>query len=335
MSKLLKDLLYTTLECYKRGTKQPALINLARSGEEFRRNLETIIHTHLPMKEYLLLRKYSEAQRQGLLAARRGDLAAADQLFAEANVLLDLEKPSLECSLLCKSFQGAAEAYLDYRRSDFDKAIARIYEVLAIDLVLEEKYGYAILHLHRIQLLHNLMRVEARRAHLEEAINLGYQLLDYLEGKSEALPIFEAWDSMRVTSLPLQLVEGMFAQITEEIAVILTGKERWIARDLFTGALHHTQVEVADNCYLHPRCHLWFRAKQAFVDNDLTTFLELASQFLIDGRGEIGLLWYRLVLDVAILCNELDLPEADLLIGEIASDAPTWSDTTHGMRNEI
>ncbi|MFH7029790.1 MAG: hypothetical protein ACHBN1_31625 [Heteroscytonema crispum UTEX LB 1556] len=221
-------------------------------------------------------------------------------------------------------FLEAAEAYLDYRRGDFDQAYARISKALAIDVVLEEEYGYEILHLHRIQLLHNLVRSDARRMQFASAIELACQLLGYLEGTSEVLPLSGSWGSEHIARQPSELVAAMFGQITDEVALILAGKNRQVKSELFAIAKRHIQLQANGNTRCHPQSHTWFLLKEAFVDNDVATFLERASRFLAEGRGDTPLLWYAVVVDIVALCNQLDLPEEELFKREVAKDAVSF-----------
>lgn len=264
------------------------------------------------------------ASQRGLLAARRGQIAMADQSFGEARAILRSRKLSLESDLICRSFQAAAEAYLDYRRRAVDQARNRVHEALAIDVVLEGEYGYDILHLHRIQLVHNLMRIDAGCMHFEDAIDLGCRLLNYLEGGPEILPGPGPWGSTHIRSLPPEIVTAMFGQVTGEVALVLAGKGRDDARDLFAVVAPHAQLEATSNCHHYPQAHAWFQVKQAFVGDDVARFLNRSSQFFADGRGDTPLLWYATAVDLAGLCDDLDLPEADMVKLQVARDAVTW-----------
>jgi hypothetical protein len=248
----------------------------------------------------------------------------AECAFAAARVLLQLGKLSPEGNLLYKSFLEQAEAYLNYRRGDFDQARNRTFEALAIDMVLEEEYGYEILLLHRIQLVHNLVRINARCICFDHAIELACKILSYLEGASEVLPIPGSWGCERVARQSPELVAAMFAQVTGEVAQILVGKNRQVDPHLFAVASAHMQLEANGNCHCHPRSYAWLLVKQAFVSNDVATFLERASHFLAEGRADTPLLWYATVIDLIALCDELALPEAELVRHEIAREAGTW-----------
>jgi hypothetical protein len=265
-----------------------------------------------------------KARMQGLFAARRGHLATAAQQFGEAREIIHSGRLSLESELICKSFQAAAEAYLDYRGSAFDHARSRVHEALAIDVVLVEEYGYEILHLHRVQLVHNLMRIDARCSRFENCIDLGCRLLNHLEGSSEILPGPGPWHSEQITSLPPEIVTAMFAQVTSEIALLLAGKDNQSAQGLFAVAADHAQLEATENCHLYPRAHAWFGIKQAFLSSEIGTFLDRASQFFTDGRGDTPVLWYTTAVDLATLCDDLGLPESELVRTQIISDGRTW-----------
>lgn len=153
---------------------------------------------------------------------------------------------------------------------------------------------------------------------------LACQLLSYLEGASEVLPIPGPWGCERMTRQFPKIVAAMFAQVTSEVALILAGKNRQVARDLFAVAARHIQLQTNGNCHRHPQAHAWFLVKEAFVGNNVVTSLERASHFLAEGRADTPLLWYAVIVDLVALCDELDLPDSELIRREIARDAVTW-----------
>jgi tetratricopeptide (TPR) repeat protein len=330
MSDSYTELIQTTLEHYRQGCAKPIQIVPKSSGEYFEyllgHKLQTLIKSRLSLTDQLLIDWSTNVRSQGLVAARCGQFATAEQLFAKARTPLESSKLSPEGSLLYKSSQEPAEAYLDYRRGDFDRARTRISEALAIDAVLEEKYGYKTLFIHRLHLVHNLVRTEARCMCFDRAIELACQLLSYLEGASEVLPLPVPWGSERVAHLSPELVAVMFAQVTDEVALILAGKNRQLARDLFAVVVRYMKLQADGNCHPYPRTHAWFLVKQAFVSNDVATFLERASHFLAEGRTDIPLLWYATVIDLVTLCDELDFPDSNLVKQEVAKEAVTWED---------
>jgi hypothetical protein len=89
------------------------------------------------------------------------------------------------------------------------------------DRLLELEYGLDILLMHRIQLLNNLMRIEAQRNNWHEALTLGSTLLRYLEDprstavRSLAPPWDQGW-SDTLDGIPIELVRATHAQIAKE-----------------------------------------------------------------------------------------------------------------------
>lgn len=316
------ELIRTTVESYQHGCAQPIQITPETSGDSFGQRLQALTETRLPPTDKFIMR--GNARNQGVIATRQGNLMAAEQAFAVARAPLKFSKLSPEGSLLYKSFLEQAEAYLDYRRGDFDQARNRTSEAMAIDVVLEEEYGYEILLLHRIHLAHNLVRIDAQCTCLDCAIKLAFQILSYLEGISEVLPIPGPWGRERVARQPPELVAEMFAKITDEIALILAGKKRPLVRDLLVSASAHMLLKANSHRHCHPRAYTWLLVKQAFVSNDVASFLKRASHFLSEGRSDTPLLWYATVVDLVALCDELDLPDSELVRQEIAKEAANW-----------
>jgi tetratricopeptide (TPR) repeat protein len=315
-----KDLLHTVLVAFQQGIKKPIQNTSETSGEAFYRALQATTEARLPLKEQLLVHKCREKSKQGLHAARRGHLATAKQLFEENRAIVSSKVYSLESRLICESFHKAAEAYLDYRCGNFDQARAHVHQALAIDFVLQEEYEYAILQLHRTQLAHNLMRIDARCERFENAMGLGCRLLSYLEGSSERLPGPRPWRSVKIVSLSAGLGAGMCNQITGEIALILAGRSYQDARNLFAIVEPHAQMEATSNCHHYPQAHAWLRIKQAFLCNEVERFLKASSQFFADGRVDTPILWYASAVDLIALCARLKLPEAESVALQVARD---------------
>lgn len=323
----LKTALQKMHEAYRVGSKKPAL---HLSDKDFQ-HYQSVVYSHLSANDQSLLSRCAASRNQGLSAARREKLGIADYFFKEEDTLLHRESFSPEGFLIGKSAHEAAVAYLDYRRNDFKKAIMHISEALITDESLEEQYGHTIYHLHRIQLILNLIRVHKRRTCIKEAITIGFHLLSYLERKSTMLPVPTSWDSTRLVSQPLEIITIMFIQVASEIACMLEGRETITVgsevlsiRDLFMGARDHTSPDTSNDCYLSPRTHLWLNAKRDFVNNDIIKFLKSTVQFLADGRGDMRVLWYAILVDCVILCNNLDLLEANLIKQDIMKDALSW-----------
>lgn len=324
MSNSYSKLIETALKNCQRGSKKPIQQSPRNLDSSLNQNLFKLIEVRLPVTDIFLMRWCQDALHQALVASRRGQLQMAEQLFAKAYTPLQSDTLSTEGSLICQSFHQVAEAYLNYRQGDFIQARSRLFEGLAIDVLLEEKYGYELLCLHRLQIALHIVRIDVRNHCLEQAIDLASQLLNYLEGALEVLSLPGSWESKFLNLVPPELTAMFFAQISEQVALALAGKNRDIARDLFAVVPNRIQLQADGNNHCNPRSHAWFRIKQAFVNNDVSIFLERASHFLAEGRAHTPLLWYATVVDLVTVCDDLNLRESKLVKQEIASDAVTW-----------
>lgn len=318
------SLIADTLTNYRLGFTK-AIQTIPKSSEEsYSLRLQEYIKSHLPLNDRLLIKKFNNARDRGFRSTRKEDFRTAQRAFAVARIPLQLAKLSTESSLLYESLLDQKEAYFHYCRGDFDQARKRTYEALANDLILEDQYGCDFLLIHRIQLVHNLARIDARCLDFNQAIKLTSQILSYLAQESETLPIPGLWDSERVKRQSPADVTAMFRQVTGEIALILTGKERQQASKLFsiiTSSLN-LQIDINRQCY--PLAYKWLLIKQAFVNQDIPKFLELSSQFLAEGRGNNPLLWYTTVIDLVNICEEVNFTDLKLVKQEIGKDATTW-----------
>ncbi len=320
------ELIQNTLKNYRQGCVNPIQPPVSDFFALFYNDWQTFIETKLSLTDQRFLHRLEKIRTKGLNAARQGDLIKAEQHFKMARTRLQLDKLSAQTSLLVKSSLERSEAYLDYRLGDFDKARNRTFEILETYVFLEREYGYEILFLRRIQLLCNLVQLEAGCMRYEYAIKLASQLLSYLEGRLEVLPFPGNWGREPVMRQSLELMAATFALVTCEVAKILVGKNHQLTKELFTMISFNLQLQTNNNCYCHPRSYSWLLVKQAFVNQDIPKFLELTANFLVEGRADTPLLWYAAIIDLVILCDEIELTEFQLMKQEILKDSVNWED---------
>ena len=315
----------TLLQQYRLGYNKPIQLNLKKYGDSFTHSLYTKIESRLSSSEWMHLQQAACVRENALIQVRRGEFDLAERLFAEARVPLGANLLSPEGKLLHETFLEQAEAYLDYRRGDFDLVYIRTFNALAIDIILEEECDYEIMVIHRIQLLHNLVRTKACEGNFSNAMEMASKLLGYLQGTlEEVLPFLGTWGSQRVKCLPKEVLAATFSQITSEIALILAGKNTPTANRLLQIALHHSKSPAIEENYLHLQSYQWFLLKQAIVNQNVRAFLDNASYFLASGRIDAPALWYATVVDLVTLCQKFDFPESKSIIREILRDAPEW-----------
>jgi hypothetical protein len=180
-----------------------------------------------------------------------------------------------------------------------------------LDASLENSGGYELLHLHRIQLLHNLMRIAAtERCHLE-AFELGFRILRYLGGSPQSLPAIVTWDPESIRRLPNDLVGGLFNQVVAEMALIVA-RPRISQHEFLAVASDYLQeLKVSGYCQC-PRAHAWLKLKTLFI-NDRLAFLRNCGAFLQDGYTQHPVLWFATSIDLVAICKESDMRSAHWL----------------------
>ena len=151
----------------------------------------------------------------GLLAARQGQLEGAEVSMQESRRMLTAFGEDEEAYCLILAILCAAEAFLDYRRHRFDAARSQVAHSNRADAFLIDQFGYCLLRLHQVQLVHNLMRIEIRDGHLVEARELGISVLCRL-----VIPGFDRSPILAVGELPGDLVAELVDQIAAEVALL-------------------------------------------------------------------------------------------------------------------
>ncbi|BAT55577.1 unknown protein [Nostoc sp. NIES-3756] len=288
--------------------------------------LFSLIDKRLSVREKLLLNRINQERSQALNTARQGDIAKAEQLMEKVRSNWDINQVSSEVNLLYQSFQAAAEAYLDYRRGDSAQAWLHMTEAIIIDAVLETEYGYKVLFAHRLHLVQNLVRSEARGQRFKSAIELGSQLLSYLQGKPISLPFPVTWDTNLLSNLPPEVISLTFSLIVNEIALIFAGRNRQEGQELWQIIVNHINLKFDHDLEMYPSAYGWLRMKQALFNSHLSIAIEMISQFLAAGRGKTPILWYCTAIDLIGICEELHSPNAHLLKQEIVNDAALRQD---------
>ncbi len=277
----------------------------------------------LPPAEQELLNRCGRYRSAALQACREGKYAIAELLFAETETLLQADTFSPVGRLIAQSAHEAAVAYLDYRCGRFEIGTAHIYRVLACDETLEETYGLSVYHIHRIRVLLNLVRLKRRQGEGKEALRLGLALIDYLEQKISSLPFPTTWDARRLNHLPLAAKNFLFEQAMCEVMFLLVSQEYYLAG--WPALLSkHTYVTSSSHCQLSPCAHLWLQAKQELQTKNLDCFCAHILPLVEAGPGGSLWFWHGIVMDVVILCKDLSLEPARLLLQDITADMSSW-----------
>ena len=220
--------------------------------------------------------------------------------------------------LCVESFLSAQSAYFVYTQRRYQDASALLARAFANDLRLETEHDFHILVMHRIQLLNNLMRIEARRRNWGETLVLGGVLLGYLEDPSEvairslAPPWNQGWiDSLE--AIPTELVRATHAQVAREEVQILyraaaageTADE--ISRILGCIARGASETQIGR----------WIDFQNVRIDASRGDYFSAASAVLRAGSVPSEPLWRSVADDVISLlrpglCRQANIPQATI-----------------------
>ena len=137
--------------------------------------------TEFTSGERTTLRSMDEVGGRALALARAGQFELADGQYRNAASMLNDRELNPAARSLAESVLAAQRAYRAHRSGD--DATARTLLELAVrrDLELEARHGYAVLRIHRMQLLGNVLRIYANRGVWKMALAIGVSVLAYLE----------------------------------------------------------------------------------------------------------------------------------------------------------
>lgn len=273
-----------------------------------------------------------ELLRTAIKMISQREFANAEGLIHTMYGLIESSDLSRDSRSFCKSYIEAAAAYLEYKCQRYDRAMERLCEALAIDEQLEQHNPkFRHMHLHRMMLLDNWVRVLARRGQACASLGLAFQVLDYLEGKIPSLPVPTTWDSSLLSPYPADILSGFFRMMTSQIAEVITGMDRIedtgeviYVRDAFARIHHHLSPDDSTCCHLSPASHDWIRMKQAALDDNLPVCLQHATRLLASGPGRLPTLWYATIVEVIILCQRWPTHRSRVFHEELSQEVVAW-----------
>lgn len=255
--------------------------------------LAAYVYGHLSNADQQALTRLRDVRERALELGRAGEQEAADRMMRTARFLLSASGFSPLGRAAADTLQHAAESYLSYRRGDFADASARMTRSIEATNRLADAWGESHFTAgRRIHLLHNLMRVEARRGAAREAMELGNGLLAHLAGSSTG-PRLAALDRP-APALDPQVAAGFINVVAATAAEVLAAAPDAEAKEMLAplaGMAHGASGTGAEGCR-------WIALKLAALAGDPRAFLEGAAPFLRAGRGRAPVLWYAVALDV-------------------------------------
>lgn len=143
----------------------------------------------LTSAEAAIITEGVELERAAMSAIRAGNVTGAVAALADLEARYRAATLSLNAARFARSQFEAVAGYVDYRKGDFDGAIARLARSLSDINTLVEEEGFAHLEARRVHLAVNWVRVLRRSGGIERAMDTAFGLLSYIEGSIESWPI--------------------------------------------------------------------------------------------------------------------------------------------------
>ncbi len=314
---------------YRVGRNREIPTSLAASVQLLGECIDRQLKSRLSSTDLDFLYLIKNEAFHGLVLARQGLLIESiENLNATATRLqeVSLSEVSLskETILICRSFFEAAAAYVDYKCQRWNRAEKRLLFALEIDKLLEQEYQYSLFHFHQIQLIHNLIRLYSR-FNQEKAVNIANSVVKYLIGKSQELPILGSFNSSQIITNHPELTQILLCQFVGEIGLLLAEKESKTARHL----LNKFEVwKSLSSVSCGKRLYKWCKAKRAFLECQTDDFINLSSQFLVEGHDATAftILWYAIVVDIMCFLEERQIEALFPFREEVLEDIEEWQD---------
>lgn len=290
----LRVLLARAVDAWREGCAAPVPPSAHnKSDQQLNEELADYVSERLSRTDTTGLGRIGELRERALALARAGQTDEAEANMKAARFLLSVSNLSLLGRTAAETLQQAAEAFLAYRKGDFADAGARMEASLAATDLLADAWGESLFTTgRRIHLLHNRMKVEARRGAAREAMVLGGGILAHLTGSAAGL-------RLAALGRPAPLLEPAFADSFADLvagtaAEVLAEAPESEARSLarFVAGIAPGERESA------ARAWAWLPLKRAALAGDPHGFLGGAAPFLRVGRGRAAALWYAVALDV-------------------------------------
>lgn len=285
----------------------------------------------MPEKEWSFIKSCAHRHKKTLQAAQRNQLDEADRLADEIWRRVRSRTLSPEGHLLMQVFLLPADAYLLYKREDYQGARQLILHSSAIDQRLATELGFDLFSAHRLQLGCNLLRIHTRLAEDRAAMRLGGMLLDYLELRVDP-PSDELLCARAVLDcVPDAILEYYFDKICGELAIVLAGHTDVRTSELFQPLIHHASAASCPGAGFASHAHAWLRMKQLALRGEIESLLESAIELLQLGKMSEPSLWFATILEIVGVCRSLGT-EARGLADRMVAEASAHADAPWAMK---
>ena len=284
------------------------------------KSLQAYTKSRLTSAEQRITAVCKQCCKAAIKATVQLHISEACRLFGVARAYSEKKELSAEAALLCQSDLAAAESDLDFSCRDFAQAKSRLLLAMVLDEELERRYGYKLLHVHRIHLLAKMIKVESRISGVHSAMDLAARGLTYLQSARNELPIPGEWTEECLSAIPASALQFLTRQITVEIAAALADEPRETVRKSLSTIVNRTDFRKK-SAHWDDLSHTWCELKLlAAQKQKRRQYLESCSIFFAGGRKKADALWYLAALDAARACRSFHLAPARNFCDRVAAD---------------
>lgn len=318
------NILKRVYEAFAQGKDRPPSKAFTAPGKLFAESLNARMHSRISEAERPLVESCWGGQYRGIQAARKDQIAQARMELQAIRTVLETTSLSTEASLLIQVLLDPAEAYLYYRINEYERARELVERGASHNHRLTDEFGYGIISAQRMQLCHNILRINLRQDRRKDTVVLAGAFLDYLEFGDAHLPEEIAWAWIARDAVPESIVQYYFDQVCGEAALASAGTKD---PALFQPLAQHAPPRRACRSRFGPHAHAWIACKAAMLKSDWEACLVQACGLLEMGRTAELSLWFATIIDVVFVCQSLGaegVRVASQIAGEAASipDAP-------------
>jgi hypothetical protein len=297
----LRSLLLKTIEVQRKDPGGAVPPDLMLDKKYNARDLaKTARSATLP--EITVLLRASGMREKGLTSVRAGDTTKGELLLRAARRIFSEAGLSKQALLSGESYQYPAEAYLQYKKGEYDRAEASLLQSIMLCHVLHDEFDHQV-EVRRIHLARNVVRVKTRAGDFEEALRMASLLVGYVEGDQAQWPLLQRPMARAPDPLLPEERWGLMDQVLGEIALLVTrrratslqfvnGSAGW----LFAGG--KCDGEFA-------RVQAWLAARRASIEGDAAGFLTHGTAFFAEGRRYLRQAWHELTQDLIEFCREI------------------------------
>jgi hypothetical protein len=190
--------------------------NIIKSEDIFSINLTNSIESKLTREEYIttyyIVGEYVKAlgfTREKKISLSKFYYDYTDEIF-KTKIKNDFIKKFISVTSL------PSKAYYQYKVKNFDEAINLTIQSINIDHFLENEYDINILHMHKVQQVHNLARIFYGRNMYVEWADYIKQMLNYLINMKKPSYLKENWKSSSIEQSDIVLRKRMIMQLLNE-----------------------------------------------------------------------------------------------------------------------